>query len=155
LRGKQQEALRSEYRHLNEELAQRTQAEVFAIARKALADLAGESLEARMTEAFVQHMRDLNSDEKARLAAMFKSPYQAAQVRSAFELTPAQHTAIEEVIKETLSATASVRFEVIPNLVSGLELVVQGRKVAWSIAEHLSSLEKDVNELLKGQRKAE
>ncbi|MDH4134184.1 MAG: F0F1 ATP synthase subunit B, partial [Gammaproteobacteria bacterium] len=49
LRGKQQETLRSEYRHLNEELAQRTQAEVFAIARKALADLAGESLEARMT----------------------------------------------------------------------------------------------------------
>ena len=155
LRGKQQEALRSEYRHLNEELAQRTQAEVFAIARKALADLAGESLEARMTEAFVQHMRDLNSEEKARLTAMFKTPYQPAQVRSAFELTPAQHTAIEEAIKETLSATASVRFEVIPNLVSGLELVVQGRKVAWSIAEHLSSLEKDVNELLKGQRKAE
>jgi len=155
LRDKQQEALRSEYQHMNEELTQRTQAEVFAIARKALADLAGESLEARMTEAFVQHMQGLNTEKKGRLAAMFKLPYQAAQVRSAFELSPVQHTAIEEAIKETLSETASVRFEVVQNLVSGLELVVQGQKVAWSIADYLSSLEKDVNELLKVQRKAE
>ena len=155
LRGKQQEALRSEYRHLNEELVQRTQTEVFAIARKALADLAGESLEARMTEVFVQHMRGLNSDEKARLAAMFKTPYQAAQIRSAFELAPAQRSAIEEAIKEALAATATVHYEIVPNLVSGLELVVQGQKVSWSIADYLSSLEKDVNELLKVQRKAE
>jgi len=155
LRGKQQQSLRSEYQHLNEELARRTQSEVFAIARKTLADLAGENLEERMTGVFVQHMRELNSEEKGKLAAMFKSPIQPAQVRSAFELAPAQRTAIESSIKETLSATAPVHFEVVPNLVSGIELVIQGQKVAWSIADYLTALEKDVNELLKVQRKAE
>jgi F-type H+-transporting ATPase subunit b len=149
LRDKQQESMRSEYQHLTEELARRTQAEVFAIARKALADLAGENLEERMTGVFVQHLRELNSDEKGRLAAMFKSPYQPALVRSAFELAPQQRTAIESAIKETLAATATARFEVVPNLVCGIELVIQGQKVAWSIADYLTSLEKDVNELLK------
>jgi len=155
LRGKQQESMRSEYQHLSEALAHRTQAEVFAIARKALADLAGEGLEARMTEVFVQRLRGLNSEEKGKLASMIKSPFQPAQIRSAFELAPAQRTAIESAIKETLSATATVHFEVAPNLLSGIELVIQGQKVAWSIADYLTSLEKDVNELLKVERKSE
>jgi F-type H+-transporting ATPase subunit b len=155
LRAKLQESLGSEFRNLHEELAHRTQAEVFEIARKALADLAGESLEARMADMFVQRLRGLNSEEKTRLAAMFKSPFQPAQVRSAFELAPAQRTAIESAVKETLTATATAHFEVVPNLVSGIELVIQGQKVAWSIADYLTSLEKDVNELLKVQRKSE
>jgi F-type H+-transporting ATPase subunit b len=153
LRAKLQESMGSEYRNLHEELAHRTQAEVFAIARKTLADLAGENLEERMAGVFVQRMKGLNSEEKARLAAMFKSPFQPVLVRSAFELAPAQRTSIENAVKETLAATASVRFEVVPDLVSGIELVMQGQKIAWSIADYLSSLEKDVNALLKMQRK--
>jgi F-type H+-transporting ATPase subunit b len=155
LRARQQESLRSEYQLLNEEIAQRTRAEVFSIARKALADLAGESLEERMAGVFVQRLRELNSEEKSNLAAMFKSPFEPVLVRSAFELAPAQRTAIEGAIKETLAATATLRFEVVPNLVGGIELVIHGRKVAWSIADYLVSLEKDVNELLKVQRKSE
>jgi F-type H+-transporting ATPase subunit b len=155
LRVKQQESLRSEYQQLNEEFARRTQSEVFSIARKALADLAGESLEARMAEVFVQHLRALNSEEKAELAAMYKSPFQPVLVRSAFDLAPAQRTSIEGAVKETLAATASVRFDVVPDLINGIELVINGQKVAWSISDYLSSLEKDVNELLKVQKKSE
>jgi len=155
LRSKQQQSLRSEYLQLNEELARRTQVEVFAVTRKTLADLADESLEERMTKVFVQRLRGLNSEEKGKLAAMFKSPFEAVLVRSAFELAAAQRAAIESAIKETLAATATLRFEDVPNLVGGIELVIHGQKVAWSIADYLTSLEKDVNELLKVQQKTE
>jgi F-type H+-transporting ATPase subunit b len=155
LRAKQQESLRSEYQQLNEEFARRTQSEVFSIARKMLNDLAGESLEQRMTEVFVDRLRGLNSEEKGKLAAMFKSPFQPALVRSAFELAPAQRTSIEGAVKDTLSSTATIRFEVVPNLIGGIELIMEGQKVAWSIADYLVSLEKDVNELLKVQKKSE
>ena len=155
LRAKQQESMRSEYQQLNEEFARRAQSEVFAIARKTLSDLAGAGLEERMAEVFVKRIRGLNSEEKGRLAAMFKSPFHAVHVRSAFELAQAQRTSIEAAVKETLAATASVQFEVVPDLVSGIELVVEGRKVAWSIADYLKSLEKDVNELLKVRQKTE
>ena len=149
LRTTLQESLGGEYRNLREQIAHRTQAEVFAVARKALADLAGVQLEERMADVFMQRLHGLNSDEKAQLAAMFSSPFQPVIVRSAFELAPAQRTAIENTIKETLSATVSVRFEVFPDLVSGIELVTQGQKIAWSIGDYLSSLDKDVNQLLK------
>jgi len=155
LRAKLQESLGSEFRNLHEELARRTQAEVFAIVRKALSDLAGENLEERIADVFVQRIKELNSEEKGKLATIFKSPYQTVQVRSAYELGAAQRTAIESAIKEMLAATAPVHFEVVPNLVSGIELVIQGQKVAWSISDYLTSLEKDVNEILKVQRQVE
>ena len=43
------------------------------------------------------------------------------------------------------------RFETSPDLVSGIELTANGQKVAWSIADYLTSLEKGIDELLKEQ----
>jgi F-type H+-transporting ATPase subunit b len=36
-----------------------------------------------------------------------------------------------------------------PELISGIELTVNGMKIAWSIGDYLESLEKGVGELLK------
>jgi F-type H+-transporting ATPase subunit b len=40
-------------------------------------------------------------------------------------------------------------------LIGGIELIANGHKVAWSISEHLISLEKDVDELLERNEKSE
>jgi F-type H+-transporting ATPase subunit b len=155
LRAKLQDSLNSEYRNLHEEIARRTQAEVFAIARKTLADLGGASLEQRMAEVFVGRLHELDKGEKTKLAAMAKSPDTPLLVRSAYELAPALRASIEDAVRAVLGVQAPVRFEVEPDLVGGIELIVQGRKVAWSIADYLASLEKDVGELLKAQHKPE
>ena len=39
-------------------------------------------------------------------------------------------------------------------MVCGIELSANGQKVGWSIADYLASLEKGVDELLKGKNKA-
>jgi len=155
LRAKLQDTLSTEYRGLHEEIARRTQAEVFAVARKTLADLAGASLEERMAEVFVRRLREMDRDEKARLASTLKSPELPVLVRSAYGLTSAQRASIEDTIRDALAAENPVRYEVVPNLVSGIELILQGQKVAWSIADYLVSLEKDVDALLKAQQKSE
>lgn len=154
LRTKLQDGLRSEYRVLREEIARRTQAEAFAIARKALMDLSGASLEERMVDVFIRRLRELDSEEKQRLTSMLKPPIPVL-VRSAFDLTPAQCASIEGAAGETLAAEIQVSFEIAPHLVSGIELTMQGQKIAWSIADYVASLEKGVNELLKVQPKPE
>ena len=73
-------------------------------------------------------------------------------VRSAFELPPPQRAMIEESIKATLGAGDAIRFETVPGLIGGIELILQGQKVAWSISDHLASLEKELAALLKAQR---
>ncbi|WP_052494197.1 F0F1 ATP synthase subunit delta [Nitrosospira sp. NpAV] len=170
LRARREEALRREYRSLSETLTRRIGTEVFAIARKVLADLANTTLEAHIAEAFIRRMRELSPNEKARLASTIKTPPSPAipapavlatagtagsiLVRSAFDLPVAQQEAIQAVIEESLGADISVRFATEPELISGIELVTHGHKVAWSIAGYLASLEKEIGKLLKNHIEA-
>ncbi len=145
LRARLQDTVRSESDSLGREITSRTQQEVFAIARKALADLAGVSLEERMAAAFIQRLRALDPAEKAKLTSYLSASHRPALVCSAFDLPAKERTAIESAIHEALQTQGEVRFETAPSLVSGIELTTNGHKVAWSIAEYLTSLEKIVD----------
>ena len=149
LSAKRQQALRDDAGSLNQALRLRTEQEVFAIARKALADLANTSLEERMTAVFVDRLHALDAKAKAGLAAALKAPSQPAVVRSAFDLPAAQRTVLQKALNETFSNDIDLRFETAPNLVSGIELSGNGQKLAWSIADYLTSLEKAVADLLE------
>jgi F-type H+-transporting ATPase subunit b len=75
-------------------------------------------------------------------------------LRSAFDLPAAQRTAIQNALNETFSVDVSIRFETAPELISGIELIANGQKVAWSISDYLAALGKSVDELLKEKDKA-
>ena len=155
LLAKRQDMLVSEYCNLHAEIARRTQREVFGIARKALTDLATTSLEERMAQVFVQRLRALDGTTREELAHNLKTASDPALLRSAFELPVAQRAAIQDALNETFSAEIHVRFETAPELISGIELTANGKKLAWSIAEYLLSLENAVGELLKQKSKVE
>jgi len=76
------------------------------------------------------------------------------QVRSAFELPSQQRDSIQRAINETLSADVVICYETAPDVISGIELTANGRKIAWSIADYLMSLETTVTELMKKQSTA-
>jgi F-type H+-transporting ATPase subunit b len=64
LSAKRQETLRNEAHNLNQAISRRTQQEVFAIARKALTDLATTSLEERLGEVFTRRLREMDGRRK-------------------------------------------------------------------------------------------
>src|ERR1022692_2441607 len=147
LSAKRQEALRSDANSLNQAIRRRIEQEVFAIARKALTDLAATSLEERMSEVFNRRLRTMVGKAKEGLGQALKTASAPALVRSAFDLPAAQRAAIQNALNETFSAEIHVRFETAPDLVSGIELSTDGQKTAWSIADYLASLERSVGEL--------
>ena len=149
LSAKRQETLRNDAHHLNQAIARRTQQEVFAIARKALTDLATTGLEERLGEVFTRRLREMDGKAKEGLAQALKTASAPALVRSAFDLPAKQRATIQNALNETFSADIHVRFETAPDVISGIELTTNGQKVAWSIADYLVSLEKGVDELLK------
>jgi F-type H+-transporting ATPase subunit b len=153
LSAKRQEALRSDAHNLNQAIRRRTQQEVFAIARKALTDLATASLEERMTEVFTRRLLAMDGKAKVGLGEALKTASEPALVRSAFELPAAQRAAIQKTLNEAFSAEVHVRFDTAPDLVGGIELTTNGQKIAWSIKDYLASLEKGVDELLKEKDK--
>ena len=149
LRAKRQEALRSEQQSLSKALTHRTREEVFAIARKALADLAGITLEERMVDVFLRRLRELDDTGMAELKLAFKASPSTLLVRTTFILSPTHRTIIETAVKETFGAEKCVQFETTPDLVSGIEISTNGQKIAWSIADYLASMEKGIDEMLK------
>ncbi|MHB1307967.1 MAG: F0F1 ATP synthase subunit delta [Limisphaerales bacterium] len=155
LSAKRQESLANDARNLNQAITRRTQDEVFAIARKALGDLATTSLEERMSEVFTRRLRELSDEAKHVLAEALKTAPEPALVRSAFDLPADQRAAIQHTLNETFAAEVRVRFETAPDLVSGIELSSNGQKVAWSVAGYLASLEEGVGELLKAKDRLE
>lgn len=70
MRGKLQDKLGSEFHNLHEEIARRTQAAAFSIARKTLTELSGASLEARMAEVLVRRLGELGDSERNKLTAI-------------------------------------------------------------------------------------
>jgi F-type H+-transporting ATPase subunit b len=149
LGAKRREALRTDAKAINQAIAQRMQQEVFEIVRKALSDLAGESLEERMCEAFIRRLRMMDGTARENLRALFKTADEPALVRSAFDLPAVQRSALQNCFNETFSSEVHICFETTPSLVSGIELTTSGQKIAWSIADYVSSLEKSVGGLLK------
>ena len=149
LSAKRMETLRNDAGNLSQAISRRTQQEVFAIARKALADLATASLEERLGDVFTRRLREMDDPAKAGLAETLKAASDPALVRSAFDLPAEQRAAIQNALNETFSAEIQVRFKTSPELISGIELTTNGQKVAWSISDYITSLEMSIDELLK------
>jgi F-type H+-transporting ATPase subunit b len=146
---KRAQALKDDAVRLNQAVSRSTQKEVFAIARKTLTDLAGASLEERVVDIFVRRLSELDDPAKAKLAEAIKKPSEQAVVRSAFPLEVLQRAAIQKAVNAAFSADITLCYETAPDLIGGIELNSQGQKLSWSIAGYLTTLEKNITNVLK------
>lgn len=151
LRVTQADALSGDQIRLASEITLLAGKEVFAIARKALTDLATVSLEERVGEVFTRRLRELDPKAKALLGDALKNSSQPALVRSAFVLPADQRAAIQNALNETFSAEVKIKFEDSQDIICGIELTANGQKVAWSIASYIAALSKKVSDLVDTQ----
>jgi F-type H+-transporting ATPase subunit b len=148
LRAKLDAALQDERTALNREVATLVQQEVFDIARQALSDLANADVEMQMIKVFLDRLSALGQPEKDVLASALKAGPEPVLVRSAFALEAPQREAIQQALETGFGAGAAARFEVSPNLVCGIELGVNGKKLVWDVDDYLSSLDSRMSSLL-------
>jgi F-type H+-transporting ATPase subunit b len=149
LSARRQAALADEARQLNLAISQRTQQEVFAIVRKVLTDLAASSLEAQLVEMFARRVRELRGAAKQVLSGALHSAANPAAVRSVFELSQQQRSLLQAALNETFQRDVALSFECAPELISGIEFITNGQKLAWNVADYVSTLERHVAELTK------
>ncbi len=152
---KRQETQRSDARNLNQVLRERTQQEVFAIARKTLSDLAGRTLEEELCTIFLHRLRTLDDETKSILAAALSSASAPARLRSAFELPAQEQASIQSALNATFQAEIPLRFESGAELISGIEFAIDGHKLAWNIADYLTTMEQGISEVLNGKEQAD
>lgn len=140
--------LLQEQKNINADINRITREEIFLIVRKVLKDLSGTDIEARMSEVFIERLSALDQSTRNSLNESLRDAKNQVIVRSAFELSMPQRAAIKAVLDKVLSSQLQIRFETADEIVSGIEIIIHGQKIAWSIADYTLALEKRVSELL-------
>lgn len=143
---------RADARSLATTFAQRVQREAYAIAGQVLSELASVSLEERVLGTFLERLSALEASEKARFGEALRTSTKPVTVRTNFELSELQRTAIVGKLTEITLSIPSVTYEVSPTVVCGIEIAVQGQKFSWTCVDTLSSLEQRAASLFDGTR---
>jgi len=151
LRATQAKALLREQQNLSAALTRLASDEVFAIARRALRDLAATDLEERIGAIFTRRLGALDADARTTLAGAIRTSAEPALLRTGFALPPTERATVQNALNETFAADVRVRYETAPTVICGIELSVGGQKLGWSIAEYLATLEQKFGALLDAQ----
>src|SRR5665648_914588 len=155
LRSKLEKSLNAMQENLEHDIVQKTQEEVFAIARKTLKDLSSMSLEEQSVNIFINRLKESKNEEKKKLTKAFKTGSNSILVQSAFDLPSKQQIEIKNTVNEILGTKTQFQFKTVPELIGGIELTSNGYKLAWSISEYLSSIQKSISETLNTELKEE
>ena len=147
LRTKLQQSIKEEQDRLHQQVAIHIQQEIFAISAKALTDLASVKLEDQIIEVFISKLTELNDQKKQQVTLILKESKIPAIVRSAAPLIQAQKEKVENTLKKLFSAV-QVQFEVTPELIAGVELIVDGYRLSWNIQEYLNTMENKISMLI-------
>jgi len=154
MRKRHHELLRKEHGDFSREISGMVESEVFAIARKALGDLADYGLEARMGEVFLHRLGNLSPAEKAELACIFSTAGHSIIVSSAFTLPEETRKAMTEAIRKIVLVEAPVDFKTSPGIISGIEMALDGHRITWSINQYIAELQQGLASLLESRLNA-
>ena len=125
-------------------IAQKIQKEVFSITRKALTEMASESLEEQSVNIFIKRLNELSDEGKKRFADAFAASTNTVLIRSAFDLPVKKQHEISKAIDDLLQAKSHLQFKTASGIISGIELTTNGYKLAWSFSEYVNELEKSM-----------
>jgi F-type H+-transporting ATPase subunit b len=149
LRQRRNDAWQREQLQLNQAIVVQTRDEVFAIARRALAELADTSLEACMVRLFALRLKALAPAAREQLDSALQAHPAAALVRSAYPLSTEQRGQLQAALQDCGVSVASLGYETAPALVAGIEFSVSGWTLEWNIAAYLKELGQRVDALLQ------
>jgi F-type H+-transporting ATPase subunit b len=137
-----QQSLMQQHLVLNETIKQRIQSEVLATTKKLLSDLANSNLEAQIIEVFLQRLQQLSPQQLQQLNSKGE-----LLICSAFALSAQQQQLISQTLKQLIAGIDEVQFIINPLLITGIELSINGQKLAWSINDYLSGLDISIAQL--------
>lgn len=145
------QSLRRQRKSFISALKEMAAAEVFAASRQSLKDLADESLEERVAESFLQRLKKMPKQDRRDMAAAAAESDGPVKVRSAFELSKTLRQKITRAVHEYLDGEVELDYQTEPDMIFGLELMAEGRKMAWSLDEYLTRMEERARAAIEEQ----
>jgi len=151
LRARWRESLHREQESFLQQLCRTATGQVFAISRRALADLADSDLEKKVIDSFLIRLESMDSDERQEAMNSIMKEGGLVVVRSAGKLVSADRHKITVVLHRLLGEEIKVEYETMPEMIMGIELVSRGQKISWNLEDYLRRLESRVREILEAE----
>ncbi|MEI6651127.1 MAG: hypothetical protein WCL42_00970 [Chlorobiaceae bacterium] len=153
LRARLEESLQNEQKNLQQEIISRISTEVFSLAKKVLEELADVTLEDCMVKVFCERLRKTEKADIAVMTGLFRQSNHPPIIRSVFGLTPEQCDSVNKTVMDVFSIDANISFETDANLISGLELSMNGHSISWNIQAYLDALQRTAEVSLERDKK--
>ena len=131
-----------------DQLRHRSVEYAISLARQALLDLGDAKLEQQIARVFARKLKELESEERQKLAHACRNTGMRMVLRSRFEIAEADQKLIAEAIREFILDAAEVTYEHAPEFVCGLELSAGGQVVQWNVEGYLEDLHRKMSEEL-------
>ena len=152
-RDQWRQALHSQQREFLAELQQRSVTGVLTLARRALAELTDESLEKALARELLTRLRELPEPDQARFLAAARSGRLVA--RGGFAADEDLRHKLEQALGDKVGAPVKLAWEESPDAALDIEIIGDGRRLAWGISGYLEEVRERVRKLFDGQGRAE
>lgn len=146
------EALDREKDAFLRDLQHRVGEHAYALARRALQEMADMDVEIHIARVFEARLRNLKEDEAEKLGQAVSQSQGKAVLRTAFDLPQDAVQGILGFLESLKTGPVDLTLETTPDVVCGIELVIHGHKIAWSLAAYLESLETDFSRAFEAGR---
>ena len=155
LKARWYDAIQQEKNAFLQELRQRAGRQVYAVARRALQDLANADLEEQIMGVFIQRLQNLDEKERRMIAASIHEGNKHLVVNSSFEIPEDRRQQLNQALQKFLNNGFRIEYRTDPEVISGIELKTPSHKLAWSLDDYLETLEADLQTALEDKTKAE
>lgn len=122
------------------------------IARQALQDLAEEDLDRRIGNVFLKRLKQLPQQDREELASRLGDS-RSARLASAFDLPKSLQDELREELARIAGGEVEVVHETASQLIAGVELKVEDKKIGFSLDQYLDDLEQRLNRILDRELK--
>ena len=144
-------AIRKEKETFLQDIRRRALRHTCAIVTRAIKDLSNADLENRITSIFIERLRNIDKNEREALAQAIQHSMERIKVNSSFEIPEESATEIVQLLQNLTTDPVAVRFEILPELICGIELKLHGRKISWNIADYLGSFEESMRAAIEAK----
>lgn len=141
------ETLRAERENFFNELRRLTGAQVYAVTRRVLKDLADMDLEERILHVLTERLETLDRDEREKIRSLMRVTGKIT-ILSAFDIHADLRGRLDRTIDRNIGPGIDVSYEKSDDVMSGCEFRINGYKIAWSMKDYLETLEEKFCHLL-------
>lgn len=148
-RARWQESLQEETEAFLKDLRKRSTEQILAVVRKILTDLSDAQLEQRIVHTFLEQLDKLSPEEHDKIQNSLAGDDSQALIQTAFEHPDELQEQLTSKLKDRFGEELEVRFEHSDDLICGIALHTDSRKVAWDLGDYLHHLEDEIRQALE------